>query len=142
MGIRALLKGRVRYVVAIASAATLAGGAYAFAASLSASTSAMGAGTQTVASPTCSPKLSFTTAWTSTNKYFKVTAVKATHGSSVCTSDKITAELQSGAGTGIVALAQTTFSSTSTGGSVTWTVPTSVNAATVTKVSAAVTGTH
>lgn len=79
MKIRNLAHGSTRFLVAAAVAAALGGGAYAFAASLTVHTTKLGAGTVTVAATTkCAPTFTYTTAWTSTAHFYKVTTVTAT----------------------------------------------------------------
>jgi hypothetical protein len=55
-----------RWLVAGVAALTLAGGAYAFAASLTVVSNPLGAGSSTVSAPPCDSTVSYTTAWSTT----------------------------------------------------------------------------
>jgi|GEM_PF-5035315 len=102
MKIKNLAHGTTRFLVAAAVAAALGGGAYAFAASLTVHTTKLGAGTSTVTATTkCAPTFNYTTAWTSTNSFYKVTTVIATANTkgTTCNTETVKAAVEKTGGT-------------------------------------------
>ena len=147
MKISSLLQGKKRYAAAAVAAATLGGGAFAFANSLTVTSNTLGAANQTVNSPeaACAPTFSYTTAWDSSNSRFDVATVTATAASNSadCNSDTIQGELTLSSG-GPVNLATVSYAggSASAPATASWTVGSSnIDAGLVTGVSGAVTGT-
>lgn len=100
MKISTILQGKKRYAAAAVAAATLGGGAFAFANTLGVSSNTLGAGSApSVASPAsvCNPSFSYTTVWSTTVSAFVVDSVTATTtdvaDAASCSKDSIQAEI-------------------------------------------------
>ncbi|HAM02326.1 MAG TPA: hypothetical protein DCQ30_08905 [Acidimicrobiaceae bacterium] len=76
MRIQTLVNGKKRYVAAGLVAATLGGGAFAFANSLNVTSNTLAAGSKAVASCQSSATVKYTTAWDATNTQFDVASVE------------------------------------------------------------------
>lgn len=86
-----------RFIIAGVAAATLAGGAFALANTMTVTTNSLGAGSHAVSSPACSAAASYTTAWDTTNKVLDVKNVTITATNpSTCGSDNYEFVLQDG----------------------------------------------
>lgn len=98
MSIKSLIEGKKRYAVAAMAAATLGGGAFAFANSLSPTSNTLGSGSVSVASPGCNPVASYTTAWNGNLQRFDIDTVTVTDPSATgtCGTDSVRIALQQG----------------------------------------------
>lgn len=126
-----------KLVVAGLTAVTVAGAAFAFANSLTVTSNTLGSGTGGVASPACSPDVSYETTWNATSATFDVTEVTATT-EAACDGMNVQAALTDGTNSlwnSGVAVA------VPSGGVTSWTIaPGTVDAADVTDAYATVTG--
>lgn len=155
MNISSLIHGKKRYVAAAVAAATLGGGAFAFANSLTVTSNTLGSGSPAggVASPNtaCNPTFSYTTSWSGGEiNAFVVSSVTATSSDANdtvgCSADSVQAELTGTGGAPLpVNLAATNYTAGTSGASdfVTWSSLASQNilASAVTGISGVVTGT-
>jgi hypothetical protein len=79
---KSFINSKKRWLVAGIAAATLAGGAYAFAASITVSSTTLGAGSTTVAACNSTAAVSYSTAWDAGHTQFDVNTVTVTSAAS------------------------------------------------------------
>ena len=135
-------KLRNKKILALVVAATVFSSVYAFAATLGVSANSLGAGNASVTSCTASVSASYGVAYDSTitGGGYRISGVTVT-GISGCSGKSITADLVGAANASLVQLpAHTITSGEATANTYAWTVGGSVNAASVTGVSAVVAG--
>lgn len=147
MKIRSLLQGKKRYVTAAVVAATLGGGAFAYAAGITVSSKSLGAGSSSVAACNSTTSVSYATSWDATNSQFSVKSVTVT-SAAACNGMDVDAVIT---GTGNTPTAGTLpddlgHQALNASGSYTWDLSSSVGttsavaAAAVTGVQVAITG--
>jgi len=125
-----------KLIVAGLAAATVAGAAFAFANTLTVNSTTLGSGTDPVASPACSPDVSYETTWNTTTAKFDVTKVTA-DTDAACDGKQIQAALTGSSGSLWSSGAAETIAS----GTTFWTIDADmVNATDVTNAYATVTG--
>lgn len=124
-----------KLIVAGVAAVSVAGAALAFANTLTVTSNTLGSGSGSVATPACSPVVSYETTWNTTNKNFDVTKVTAT--ATGCDGKNIQAALTGASGS----LWNSGTAVTVASGTASWTITAgTVNAADVTNAFATVNG--